>query len=825
MRFLMLIASTLLLCFEKAQAATPNPLPTIDRTASGESNYALMVVIQTNYNPCVTQTAIQATATVSGGTGTLTYLWDTGATTASVTFTQNGSHSVTVTDGTGATASSTTLIQLNGQGFSIGINATKDTICFGDNTKLSASGDPGTSYKWSTGATTPAITVTPPSTTSYQLIAYRTGTSNLVQNGNFEAGNTGFFTDYAVGTGGAYGLLTQEGTYGVGKNPHLLHTDFPACTDHTTRTGNMMVVNGASQPNVNIWCQTVTVAPNTEYMFSTWLATVVADNPAILQFSIEGVPLGNPFHAPGTTCNWAQFFEIWNSGINTSAKICIVNQNTNVAGNDFALDDISMVPVCTDTAKLTVVVSKMDVSALAIPVKCNGQGGEIHVNVQNGIEPYQFSISGIVPPQTNPVLTGLPAGVYNFTVTDKLGCTANRTVTVGADPALTATAITTQPTCGLNNGYVVVNAILHGTAPYTLTLNGGAPQTGTVFGNLAPGNYTLQITDSIGCTYVQEGLELSPSLPLSAETNILKQPNCKNPGGSFQVINVQNGLQPFGYSLDGGVNVQNSPIFSNLLSGTYHVRVSDAAGCTAIDTVTLQHPDSVSFTYSTQSTTCGLSNGSIALEITHASGSVNISLNGQDKGPAFDFPGLASGTYTVVAKDTAGCVDTAKLVIASSSALTVKIDISKGKDLCTDPEITLNASAGQTWKWSNDSTAQSIQVKKGGTYHVTVHDSKGCVATDSLKIDPCSRLVMPSVFTPNNDGLNDTFGPVFTDDLTILELKIYDRWGKLIFDDIKAWDGKYNENEFPSDVLIYDIKAKLADGSLRQQRGQVTLLR
>jgi gliding motility-associated-like protein len=84
---------------------------------------------------------------------------------------------------------------------------------------------------------------------------------------------------------------------------------------------------------------------------------------------------------------------------------------------------------------------------------------------------------------------------------------------------------------------------------------------------------------------------------------------------------------------------------------------------------------------------------------------------------------------------------------------------------------------------------------------------------------------MPNAFTPNGDGLNDTFGPTHTDNLTILEFKIYDRWGKLIFDDTKPWDGRYNDLDHPSDVLAYTIKVRTADGKLEDQHGEVTLLR
>lgn len=162
--------------------------------------------------------------------------------------------------------------------------------------------------------------------------------SNLVTNGNFSSGNTGFSSSYGYNPGN----LTPEGKYDVLTNPHDDHTNFSACGDHTSGSGKMMVVNGAATAGVTVWCGSVTVSPNSSYTFSTWVASVHATSPAILQFSINGVNLGSTFTASSTTCNWQQFCETWNSGASTTASICIVNQNTASSGNDFALDDIQM---------------------------------------------------------------------------------------------------------------------------------------------------------------------------------------------------------------------------------------------------------------------------------------------------------------------------------------------------------------------------------------------------------------------------------------------------------------------------------------------------
>ena len=170
----------------------------------------------------------------------------------------------------------------------------------------------------------------------------------MIINPGFEEGNTGFSSEYEYGT-----LVTVQGVYGVNESAeNLNHLYFEDCPDHTSGQGLMMVVDGSPVPNEKVWCQTISVQPAKDYAFSAWLTSVKRENPALLQFSINGQILGEPFRAGSSVCDWRQFFEIWNSEAVTEAEICIVNHNVNPEGNDFALDDFSfyeLAAVITDT--------------------------------------------------------------------------------------------------------------------------------------------------------------------------------------------------------------------------------------------------------------------------------------------------------------------------------------------------------------------------------------------------------------------------------------------------------------------------------------------
>ncbi len=178
---------------------------------------------------------------------------------------------------------------------------------------------------------------------SYLLTVTSITPFNSVVNGDFSNGNTGFSSEYTDTSGP--GSLWPEAHYAVVTNPFSVHPNFASFGDHTTGTGNMMVINGAGSP-VNIWCQTITVTPNTQYTFSAWGASCTPTFPAQLQFEINGNLLGTPLQLPTTTGQWVQFQTVWNSSSNTSITICIYDQQTALSGNDFAIDDIAFQQIC-----------------------------------------------------------------------------------------------------------------------------------------------------------------------------------------------------------------------------------------------------------------------------------------------------------------------------------------------------------------------------------------------------------------------------------------------------------------------------------------------
>ncbi|HUY13249.1 MAG TPA: GIDE domain-containing protein [Terriglobia bacterium] len=176
-----------------------------------------------------------------------------------------------------------------------------------------------------------------------QATAAASAPANLVTNGDFESGNTGFTTGYT------YGNVSGPGGYWIGANASKApgaYGDWYNGGDHTTGKGNMFVVDGANSATTPVWEEAVPVTPNTTYTFSYWGAEVDHDSNSLphLQLKINGSSVGSsvfPENSPDNGGKWENFTFTWNSGSSTSADLALFDLNTDTPWNDFAMDDIS----------------------------------------------------------------------------------------------------------------------------------------------------------------------------------------------------------------------------------------------------------------------------------------------------------------------------------------------------------------------------------------------------------------------------------------------------------------------------------------------------
>ncbi len=173
--------------------------------------------------------------------------------------------------------------------------------------------------------------------------------ANLLTNGDFDGGNTGFSSAYTYSPGS----IVLAATYDVVRNPldsHSLAASFP---DHTSGTGLMLAVNGGPDSNQVVWSQSVTVIGGRTYEFAGWATSWgggpatggVDPDPAAFRISIKGVDLGSPFQLSPSDGQWQSFGFFWDSAGAGTALIELRLTTTASYGNDPAFDDFRFAAV------------------------------------------------------------------------------------------------------------------------------------------------------------------------------------------------------------------------------------------------------------------------------------------------------------------------------------------------------------------------------------------------------------------------------------------------------------------------------------------------
>ena len=400
---------------------------------------------------------------------------------------------------------------------------------------------------------------------------------------------------------------------------------------------------------------------------------------------------------------------------------------------------------CTAVVPVTIkqLSSTITATATAPDLACGFSNGTITVAAANGVEPYIYSIDGGLNYQASNVFNNIPAGDYTITVRDAGGCTAVTLVTIRQlSSTITATATAPDLACGFSNGTITV-AAANGVEPYIYSIDGGLNyQASNVFNNMPAGNYAITVRDAGGCTAVTSVTirQLSSTITATATAPDLA---CGSANGTITVTAV-NGVEPYTYSKDGGLNYQASNVFNNLPAGDYTITVRDAGGCTAITLVTIRQLSStITATATAPDLACGFTNGTITVIAANGVDPYSYSIDGGLNYQASNvFNNLPAGNYNITVRDAAGCTTVAPVTINQlSSTLTFTTtapDIACG---LSNGRITVNASNGtEPYSYSIDGGAnyQAFNVFNNlaaGTYTITVRDAGGCTSAAPVTLN------------------------------------------------------------------------------------------
>lgn len=163
---------------------------------------------------------------------------------------------------------------------------------------------------------------------------------NLLTNPGFEAGNSGFTSGHTFVTPNG---SSSQGNYTVGPDRRAFNTAFTSFGDHTTGSGNYMIIDAATTAGVVAWQQTATgLTSNQPYQFSFWLLNAISVNNARIQVSANGVDVGPVFTNLNGDGNWQLNTVTVNPGADTQIILRLRNLELNANGNDYGLDDMSL---------------------------------------------------------------------------------------------------------------------------------------------------------------------------------------------------------------------------------------------------------------------------------------------------------------------------------------------------------------------------------------------------------------------------------------------------------------------------------------------------
>ncbi len=643
--------------------------------------------------------------------GASTIFWDFGNNTTnnnsqnpSVTYANYGNYTVKLRlqTSSGCKDSVTKIIPVFNQVDSL-VSLSDTTICRGNPIQLNTL--PSLEVCWENAAGLSSTSVAnpvanPQNTITYRLTAKTVG-SNLLVNGNFSNGNTGFQTQYVSSANN-----NAVAQYWIGTNPSSWLASYPACGDHTSGNGNMMMVNASNTLGLQVWQQTISVVPNTNYAFAFWVTSFSSGNPANLKITINGNGIRNVLDANPVNCSWRQYYVTWNSGSNTTATLQLLNNNNSGPFiSPYAIDDISFSQVFLkqDSIKITVTdPPTIDVTPDAsicpgesIPLTATG-AGNFSWSPAGGL-----SNTGIA----NPIATPSATTKYIVTGYDLPGCSGKDSVTVSLKQSPVISASNDTSFC-TGSGGVVISATAPGAVQYNWTPIAGLSDPTISNPSANPSvtrKYYIEVTGANACKSI-DSVNVAvldvPVVDTRSDTSICE-------GIQTPLTTTATGATSYIWSPATGLSDPSilSPLASPIQQTKYMLIVSNGA-CTAKDSVTLDVRSAPVVSTSNDTTICN--EGQAQLLATGGTGYVWFPSTGLSN-PNISNPVASPGAamrYFVTVTGSNGCSKTDSINISwqpkpvfSITPLSVAV--------CSGNSTSLTASGADTYNWFEGGNIES----------------------------------------------------------------------------------------------------------------------
>lgn len=383
-----------------------------------------------------------------------------------------------------------------------------------------------------------------------------------------------------------------------------------------------------------------------------------------------------------------------------------------------------------DTNALITTANKPSATQQTTNVSCfNGNDGSIAVSVSGGETPYSYAWN-TVPIQTTATAVNLTANTYTCTVTDKNGCTVSIQSTVTESTDITVSLATTKSSCTVNDGTATAT-VSGGSGNYTYSWSTTPVQTTATATGLAPGNYSLTVTDQLGCVKVISPISISsvnaPNVGLTNFTPV----SCYNGSDGAIFTQTTGGKAPYSFAWNTSP-IQNTANASNLAPGTYTLTVTDALGCVGSYTHTLSNPSDITATFTSSNEFCNSANANILTTAIGGTGVLQYSWNSNPIQSTKDLIGVSAGSYQLTITDQNNCSKTFSQSVVNIPGPTLN-SITKNDVNCkggSDGSIIINATGNTalTYTWQNypNQNTNSLYNLKEGTYTCRVSDNNAC---------------------------------------------------------------------------------------------------
>ena len=488
------------------------------------------------------------------------------------------------------------------------------------------------------------------------------------------------------------------------------------------------------------------------------------------------------------------------------------------------------------------------------PVCDNGTVSFFDSTISNDvITGYHWSLGdGLISSLQNPQHQYTSTGVFypKLTVTTLNGCVDS--------------IVSTIPVKVVASPQINMNSTSNGCTPLAVTFNGliAVPDTSILkwnwnFGNgntstlqnPAIQNYTIAgayntsviATNSSGCSDTANKIidaYIIPTVNAGQDTTI-----CSLAGITLQAT----GAATYTWSPSTGLSCTNcaSPVATPDSARKYVVKGTNVQGCSATDTVLVKVQYPFKIRYSNADTLCkGQTVKLFASGADRFQWSPAATLNNSNIALPIGSPDTTT-TYRVIGTDNQGCFkDTGYVPVKVYPVPTVNagtdktINVGQTLDLVPviSPDVTevIWSPTGSVFR--NNYPAISIKPNQNTEYTVEVKNKGGCLAKDMVTVFVLcdgANVFIPNTFSPNGDGANDIFYPRGNGLLKIKSLRLFNRWGEMIFekssfnanDPAFGWDGTYKGVKLGSDVFVYMIDIICDNYSILTYKGNVALIR